>query len=92
VPCSPGIAGMGCPMSKCLFYRDIQAGDAINETDNRLDWAPGRLFLAGPWLDRAGFKPGHRMQVFMEQPGCSSLRFLAQGKGSATLPSWRMFG
>lgn len=39
-----------------------------------------RIRIAGQWLERAGFKPGHRVQILMEQPGTLSVRFLAQGK------------
>ncbi len=37
-----------------------------------------RIRLAGQWLEQAGFKPGHRVEVRMEQPGSLSLRFLEQ--------------
>jgi hypothetical protein len=40
--------------------------------------------LAGQWLEQAGFKPGHRVEVRVEQPGNLSLRFLEQPK-EATL-------
>lgn len=42
-----------------------------------------RIRIAGQWLERAGFKPGHRVQVFIEQTGSLSLRFVAQGKEAA---------
>lgn len=42
-----------------------------------------RIRIAGQWLERAGFKPGHRVQVFMEQTGSLSLRFVAQGREGA---------
>ncbi len=38
-----------------------------------------RIRIAGQWLEKAGFKPGHRVQILMEQPGNLSLRFVAQG-------------
>lgn len=39
-----------------------------------------KIRLSGQWLERAGFRPGHRVQVIIEQPGSLTLRFLAQGK------------
>lgn|SRR6266480_196589 len=39
-----------------------------------------RIRIAGLWLEQAGFKPGHRVQILIEQPGRLSLRFLEQGK------------
>jgi hypothetical protein len=42
-----------------------------------------RIRLAGRWLERAGFKPGHRVEVRIEQPGSLSLRFLEQPKEAA---------
>jgi hypothetical protein len=38
-----------------------------------------RIRIAGKWLEQAGFKPGHRVQVVTEQTGSLSLRFVAQG-------------
>ncbi len=35
-----------------------------------------RIRIAGKWLERAGFKPGHRVQVQLDQPGTLTLRFL----------------
>jgi hypothetical protein len=37
-----------------------------------------RIRIGGQWLERAGFKPGHRVEVTLEQPGTLILRFLAQ--------------
>ena len=39
-----------------------------------------KIRLSGQWLERAGFRPGHRVQIVMEQPGSLTLRFLEQGK------------
>ena len=39
-----------------------------------------RIRLAGQWLEQAGFKPGHRVEVRIEQPGSLSLRCLEQSK------------
>ena len=39
-----------------------------------------KIRLAGRWLEQAGFKPGHRVEVRIEQPGSLSLRFLEQAK------------
>ena len=35
-----------------------------------------RIRIAGQWLERAGFTPGHRVEVRLEQPGILTLRFL----------------
>lgn len=43
-----------------------------------------RIRIAGQWLEQAGFKPGNRVQVLIEQPGSLSLRFMEEGK-EATL-------
>ena len=45
-----------------------------------------KIRLAGKWLERAGFKPGHRVEVTLEQPGTLTLRFLAQ-TGATYTPS-----
>lgn len=37
-----------------------------------------QILLTGNWLQRAGFKPGHRVQVIIEQPGRITLNFLEQ--------------
>ena len=42
-----------------------------------------KIRLAGNWLARAGFKPGHRVEVLLEQPGSLTLRFVEQGKEAA---------
>jgi hypothetical protein len=42
-----------------------------------------RIRLAGRWLEQAGFKPGHRVEVRCEQPGSLSLRFLEQPEEAA---------
>jgi hypothetical protein len=39
-----------------------------------------KIRLSGQWLESAGFRPGHRVQVLMEQPGSLTLRFVEQGK------------
>jgi len=39
-----------------------------------------KIRLTGHWLEHAGFKPGHRVEVVIEQAGTLSLRFLEQGK------------
>jgi hypothetical protein len=36
-----------------------------------------KIRLAGQWLERAGFKPGHRVEVHINQPGTLTLRFLS---------------
>ena len=37
-----------------------------------------KIRLAGKRLERAGFKPGHRVEVRLDQPGTMTLRFLDQ--------------
>jgi hypothetical protein len=38
-----------------------------------------QILLAGKWLEKAGFKPGHRVEILNEQPGVLTLRFQDQG-------------
>jgi hypothetical protein len=42
-----------------------------------------RIRLGGQWLQQAGFKPGHRVEVRIEQPGSLSLRFVEQPQEAA---------
>ena len=37
-----------------------------------------KIRLTGQWLERAGFKPGHRVEVQISQPGLMTLRFQEQ--------------
>lgn len=37
-----------------------------------------KIRITGRWLERAGFKPGHRVEVRFDQPGNLTLRFLEQ--------------
>ena len=37
-----------------------------------------KIRLSGHWLERAGFKSGHRVEVRIDQPGSLTLRFLDQ--------------
>lgn len=37
-----------------------------------------RIRLNGKWLERAGFKPGNRVAITLEQPGTMTLRFVEQ--------------
>jgi hypothetical protein len=39
-----------------------------------------KIRLSGRWLDQAGFKPGNRVEVRINQPGILMLRFLALSK------------
>lgn len=34
-----------------------------------------RIRLSGQWLERAGFKPGHRVEIVTVNPGELSLQF-----------------
>jgi len=42
-----------------------------------------RIRIAGQWLEQAGFKPGHRVEVCLERPGTLTVRFLEQRNGGA---------
>jgi hypothetical protein len=42
-----------------------------------------RIRIAGQWLEKAGFKPGNRVELFIEQPGNISLRFVEEVKEAA---------
>ncbi len=37
-----------------------------------------KIRLAGQWLERAGFKPEHRVEVQISEPGVLTLRFVNQ--------------
>ena len=37
-----------------------------------------KIRLTGKWLEKAGFKPGHRVTVEISQPGTLTLRFVNQ--------------
>jgi hypothetical protein len=39
-----------------------------------------RIRIAGQWLEQAGFKPGHRVEIHFDQPGNLTLRFQEQSK------------
>ena len=43
-----------------------------------------KVRLTGQWLERAGFKPGHRVEVVAEQPGTLTLRFVAESSATDT--------
>jgi hypothetical protein len=38
-----------------------------------------RIRLSGQWLENAGFKPGHRVEVSSSKPGELSLQFKEEG-------------
>jgi hypothetical protein len=42
-----------------------------------------RIRLNGKWLEQAGFKPGHRVEISFEQPGLMTVRFVEQAIGGA---------
>jgi len=44
-----------------------------------------RIRLSGHWLERAGFKPGHRAVIHMPRPGELMLQFKEQAPGSLAL-------
>ena len=37
-----------------------------------------KIRLAGRWLEQAGFKPGHRVEVRLDEPGKLTLSFSEQ--------------
>ena len=37
-----------------------------------------KIRLAGQWLERAGFKPGNRVEIEMPGPGMLTLKFLPE--------------
>jgi hypothetical protein len=39
-----------------------------------------KIRLTGQWLEHAGFKPGHRVEVRLEAPGKMTLQFLNQSR------------
>jgi hypothetical protein len=41
-----------------------------------------KIRLSGRWLERAGFKCGHRVEVQISQPGILTLRFLTGDAGN----------
>jgi hypothetical protein len=41
-----------------------------------------RIRLSGHWLERAGFKPGHRVVILVPRPGELTLQFKEHAPGS----------
>ena len=41
-----------------------------------------KIRLCGYWLERAGFKPGHRVELTITGPGAIALRFIADASAS----------
>ena len=37
-----------------------------------------KIRLTGQWLERAGFKPGHRVKIITTEPGKLTLQFWSQ--------------
>ena len=44
-----------------------------------------RIRLSGHWLERAGFKPGHRAVIHVPRPGELTLQFKEQAPSSLAL-------
>jgi len=43
-----------------------------------------KIRISGRWLERAGFKPGHRVELLVNEPGSITLRFVeANGQRQA---------
>ena len=53
------------------------------EVDPWVDPAKPRIRLHGRWLEQAGFKPGHRVEVQIGEAGTLTLRFV-ETAGSGT--------
>jgi Toxin SymE, type I toxin-antitoxin system len=43
-----------------------------------------KIRLSGQWLERAGFKSGHRVEVHISEPGLLTLRLLGKTECAAT--------
>ncbi len=41
-----------------------------------------RIRLVGQWLERAGFKPGHRVEVHFPEPGTLSIHFIESAEST----------
>ena len=69
-----------------LYYREGSSDKvyqaAIEPAGSQfvVNFAYGRrgATLSGLWLEKAGFKPGHRVEIFMSKPGELSLQFKEQ--------------
>jgi hypothetical protein len=42
-----------------------------------------RIRLNGQWLEHAGFKPGHRVEIRLVAPGTLTLQFIETSKPSS---------
>jgi hypothetical protein len=42
--------------------------------------------LTGQWLERAGFKPGNRVEIKISQPGTLTLKFLPEHDNNSLQP------
>ena len=45
-----------------------------------------KIRLAGQWLERAGFKPGSRVEIQASQPGTLTLKFLPENDNNSHQP------
>jgi hypothetical protein len=43
-----------------------------------------KIRLTGQWLERAGFRPGHHVEVHSDQSGTITLRFLSEPPAPAS--------
>jgi len=46
------------------------------ETDHWSEPVKPKIRLHGRWLQQAGFKPGHRVEILSPEPGTLTLRFV----------------
>jgi len=61
---------------QCRSLKIESTGDFFNQK------ITPKIRLAGHWLEMAGFKPGHRVEVLIEESGVLSLRFVNQENGA----------
>jgi len=54
----------------------VKARSLKIEVDPWADPVKPRIRLHGRWLDQAGFKPGHRVEIHSTEPGTLTLRFV----------------
>jgi hypothetical protein len=82
-PASAPIPLAGSNLPRCLSMKPVMHPRIlkIEETgDFYASTVRPKIRLAGRWLERAGFKPGHRVQVEWVEDGVLSLRFIEIAK------------
>jgi Toxin SymE, type I toxin-antitoxin system len=69
---------LNAPVSPFLWAMNTRTLKIEAAGDFFYDQVSPKIRLAGQWLERAGFKPGHRVEVQISQPGLLTLRFQEQ--------------